>query len=88
MRRSTGIKISAVECMPGLTLAVTFEDGKRVLYNPAPYLNAGQSYDLFAVAPALFDQAKPDRSRTFVCWTESIGIPGDVIYRCGRPISE
>jgi hypothetical protein len=82
------IKIKAIEPLPELVLLVSFDDGRRVRFDPTEYLAGYAGYDVFSVAPGLFQCAKIDKSRTHVCWTESVFLPADVIYENGRIVED
>ena len=83
MRRSTGIKIKAVEPLPELVLSIVFDDGRRVLYNVADDL-ALPGYDALRDMHGLFDQVQLDQSRTVVYWTDDVDLPSDTLYEYGR----
>ena len=81
------VKIKAVEPLPDRVLSVLFDDGRNVLFNPTEHLlYAG--YDVFSVAPGLFEHAKIDKKRTRVYWTEFVFVPADVIYENGRIVEK
>ena len=80
------IKIKSVEPLPDRVLSVLFDDGRRVSFEPTPYLTI-DNYDVFSLAPGLFQCVKLDKSRKHVYWTESIFLPADLIYEQGRPDS-
>lgn len=82
------VKIKAIEPLPDRVLLVSFDDGRRVRFEPTEYLAGYAGYDVFSVAPGLFNQAKPDRARRCVCWTESVFLPADLIYAEGQIIEE
>ncbi len=65
-------KIKCIEPLADQTLSVLFDNGRRVLHKPAPYLADIAGYDVFRVAPSLFSGAKLDKSRKNVYWTESV----------------
>lgn len=87
MRRSTGIKIKAIEPLPDRVLLVSFDDGRRVRFEPTPYLII-DNYDVFSLASGLFEQAKIDKKRTSVYWTDFVFLPADVIYETGQIVEE
>ena len=81
-------RIKAVEPLPDRVLLVSFDDGRRVSFEPTSYLAGYARYDVFSVAPGLFQCAKIDKSRTVVYWTESVFLPADVIYEDGQIVGE
>lgn len=86
MKRS--VKIKVIEPLPDRVLSVQFDDGRRVLFEPAPFLADIAGYDVFRVAPKLFSSAKLDKGRMNVCWTEAVFVPAELIYAEGRIIEE
>ena len=86
MNRS--VKIKAVEPLPAQVLSVLFDDGRRVLFEPAPFLADIAGYDVFRVAPKLFSSAKLDKGRMNVYWTEAVFVPADVIYENGQIVED
>lgn len=87
MRRSTGSKIKAVEPLPDRVLLVSFDDGRKVLFEPTPYLTI-DDYDVFSIAPGLFQCAKIDKSRSAVYWTDFVFVPADLIYESGQIVED
>lgn len=80
-------KIKTIEPLPDRVLLVSFDDGRRVRFEPTEYLlYAG--YDVFSLAPNLFNSAKLDKGRKNVYWTESIFVPADLIYAEGQNVEE
>lgn len=52
-------RIKSVQPLPGLVLGIVFDDGRRVRFEPTEYLAGYAGYDVFSVAPGLFNQAGP-----------------------------
>ena len=80
-------RIKSVQPLPDRVLLVSFDDGRNVLFSPTEYLlYAG--YDVFSLAPSLFNSAKLDKGRKNVYWTESVFVPADLIYAEGQIVEE
>ena len=50
-------KIKSIEPLPDRVLLVSFDDGRRVRFEPTEYLAGYAGYDVFSVAPGLYNQA-------------------------------
>jgi len=80
-------KIRSVQPLPDRVLSVLFDDGRKVLFEPTEYLTI-DNYDVFSLASGLFEQAKIDKKRTCVYWTDFVFVPADVIYENGQIVEE
>lgn len=76
-------RIKAIAPMPDCLLSVSFDDGKRVIYDVKDDLEL-PGYRALAEIPGLFNQVRLDESRTCVYWNEDIDLPSDAIYEYGR----
>lgn len=76
-------RIRSVRPMPDYLLSVSFDDGKRVVYDVKDDMNL-PGYGLLREVYGLFEQVQLDTSRTCVFWNDEIDIPSDAIYECGR----
>ena len=68
-----------------MTLTVTFDDGRRVLYDVKEDLNL-PGYDALGANPGLFQNVQLDPSCTCVFWNDEIDLPSDAIYEYGKTI--
>ena len=76
--------IKSVKPMPDFMLSVSFDDGKRVLYDVKEDFNL-PGYSALRDAIGLFGQVQLDSSRPCVYWNEDIDLPSDTIYEYGKP---
>lgn len=72
--------------MPDYMLMVSFDDGKRVLYDVKEDFDLPE-YSSLKNVYGLFDQVQLDESRTCVFWTRDVDLPSDIIYEYGKPLS-
>ena len=79
-------RIKCLASLPGVMLSVSFDDGKRVLYDVKEDFNL-PGYSALRDVRGLFDQVQLDKSRTCVYWNEDIDLPSDTIYEYGKPVS-
>ena len=78
-------RISSIKALPDCILSVSFDDGRRVIYNVKTDLDL-PGYRLLVEVPGLFDQVQLDESRTCVYWNDEIDLPSDAIYEYGREV--
>ena len=77
-------RIKTLETLPNYTLALTFDDGRSVLYDMQDDIATLPSYDDLERIEGLFAQARLDESRTCVVWNENIDLPSDILYEYGK----
>ena len=80
-------RISSLTTLPNYLLSVTFDDGKRVLYDVKEDMNL-PGYDSLREIIGLFEQVRLDKSRTCVYWNDEIDLPSDAIYEYGKALCE
>ena len=80
-------RISSLTTLPNYLLSVTFDDGKRVLYDVKEDMNL-PGYDALREIIGLFEQVRLDKSRTCVYWNDEIDLPSDAIYEYGKALCE
>ena len=80
-------RISSLTTLPNYLLSVTFDDGKRVLYDVKEDMNL-PGYDSLREITGLFEQVRLDKSRTCVYWNDEIDLPSDAIYEYGKALCE
>ena len=80
-------RISSLTTLPDYLLSVTFDDGKRVLYDVKEDMNL-PGYDALREITGLFEQVRLDKSRTCVYWNDEIDLPSDAIYEYGKALCE
>jgi len=78
-------RIRALKPLPGYLLDVSFDDGKRVIYDVNEDMHL-PGYDLLRSVTGLFEQVQLDQSRTVIYWSEDIDLPSDAIYEYGREL--
>ena len=79
------LRISSLTTLPDYLLSVTFDDGKRVLYDVKEDMDL-PGYDALREITGLFEQVRLDKSRTCVYWNDEIDLPSDVIYEYGKDV--
>lgn len=79
-------RISRLEALPGLKLDVSFDDGRRVIYDVADDLSL-PGYSALRDVLGLFAQVQLDESRTCVFWNDYIELPSHALYEYGREIA-
>ena len=78
-------RISSLSPLSDFRLSVTFDDGRRVIYDVKEDLDL-PGYRLLRDVRGLFQQVQLDESRTCVFWNEEIDLPSDAIYEFGQPV--
>ncbi len=78
-------RIRGIEPLPDFLLSVSFDDGKRVVYDVKEDMNL-PGYDQLRNVCGLFQQVQLDASRTCVYWNDEIDLPSDAIYEYGKAI--
>lgn len=79
-------KIASIQPMPDYLLSVSFDDGRRVLYDVKEDMEL-PGYSALREVYGLFQQVRLDESRTCVFWNEDIDLPSHAIYEYGRVVS-
>lgn len=80
-------RISRLEALPGLKLDVSFDDGRRVIYDVADDLSL-PGYSALRDVLGLFAQVQLDESRTCVFWNEDIDLPSHALYEYGKAVDD
>lgn len=78
-------RIAKIKALPGLLLDVSFDDGKRVIYDVKTDLSL-PGYTALRDVFGLFPQVQLDESRTCVFWNDYIDLPSHAIYEYGQEI--
>jgi len=79
-------RIKEVKTLDNYILNVTFDDGKRVLYDVKEDIKTIPQFKDFTSIYKLFEQVRLDESRTVVYWNENLDLPSDTIYEYGKAI--
>ena len=77
-------RIRTVRPLPDFLLSVSFDDGKRVVYDVKEDMGL-PGYVALRNVGGLFEQVQLDPSLTCVYWNSEIDLPSDTIYEYGRP---
>lgn len=77
-------RIRTAQPLPDFLLSVSFDDGKRVVYDVKEDMGL-PGYIALRDVRGLFEQVQLDPSRTCVYWNSEIDLPSDAIYEYGRP---
>lgn len=78
-------RICSIQPLPDYVLSVSFDDGRKVLYDVKDDMSL-PGYSLLREVEGLFQQVQLDRSRTCVFWNDEIDLPSDAIYEYGVPV--
>jgi hypothetical protein len=78
--------IRSVQPADDYCLSVTFDDGKRVLYDVKGDIARLPFYGDLRSVPGLFGKVQIDKSRTCVYWNDMIDLPSDAIYAEGKEV--
>jgi len=78
-------RIKEVQPLPDFLLHVTFDDGKKVVYDVKEDMEQIESYRELRTVYGLFNQVQLDKSRTCIYWNENIDLPSDTVYEYGKP---
>ncbi len=78
-------RIHSIQPLPDFFLSVSFDDGKKVLYDVKDDMDL-PGYALLREVEGLFQQVQLDQSRTCVFWNDEIDLPSDAIYKFGKPM--
>jgi hypothetical protein len=78
-------RISCIRPLPNLLLDVSFDDGKRVIYDVKDDLSL-PGYTALRDVFGLFSQVQLDESRTCVFWNDYIDLPSHAIYEFGKAV--
>lgn len=78
-------RIKSLRPLPDYRLAVSFDDGKHVLYDVKDDLKL-PGYSALRDVHGLFQQVQLDPSRTCVYWNDEIDLPSDILYEYGAPV--
>jgi len=76
-------RIASIKPMPDYLLDVSFDDGRRVIYDVKEDMQL-PGYSALRDVYGLFQQVQLDESRTCVYWNEEIDIPSHALYEYGR----
>lgn len=73
-------RIKSIEPLEDYLLQVVFDDGKSGIYDVKDDINTIPQYKDLQIIPGIFGQARLDRSRTCIFWTDEIDLPSDTVY--------
>lgn len=76
-------RIATIQPLPEFQLDVSFDDGKRVIYDVKEDMNL-PGYSALREVQGLFHNFQLDASRTCVFWNDEIDLPSDIIYEYGH----
>ena len=77
-------KMNQVIALENYQLQVTFDDGRKVIYDVTEDINTLPNYNLLKDIPNFFQQFNLDPSRTCISWNDEIDLPSDTIYEYGK----
>lgn len=78
-------RINSITPLPDYCLSVSFDDGKRVIYDVKEDMHL-PGYQQLRDVTGLFQQVQLDKSRTCVYWNDEIDLPSDTIYEYGQRV--
>lgn len=80
------IRIKQFKPIENYCLDVTFDGGKRVIYDMKDDIETLPGYSELKKVWGLFPQARLDESRTCIYWNDEIDLPSDEIFEYGREV--
>ena len=78
-------RISSIKPLPDYCLSVSFDDGRKVIYDVKEDMHL-PGYEQLRDVVALFQQVQLDKSRTCVYWNDEIDLPSDILYEYGKSV--
>ena len=78
-------RISSIKPLPDYCLSVSFDDGRKVIYDVKEDMHL-PGYEQLRDVAGLFQQVQLDKSRTCVYWNDEIDLPSDILYEYGKSI--
>ena len=81
-------RIKQIEIQNDFLLLITFDDGKKKLYDVKDDIATIKVFKELKEEEGLWKQAKLDTSRTCVYWNENIDLPSDALYEYGKEVEE
>ena len=76
-------RIKSLKPIDDFCLDVTFDDGKKVIYDVKTDMDEIESYTVLRTIPGLFASVQLDESRTCIYWNDEIDLPSDAVYEYG-----
>ena len=81
-------RIKQIEIQNDFLLLITFDDGKKKLYDVKDDIATIKVFKELKEEEGLWKQAKLDTSRTCVYWNDNIDLPSDTLYEYGKEVEE
>lgn len=78
-------RISSIKPLPDYCLSVSFDDGRKVIYDVKEDMHL-PGYEQLRDVAGLFQQVQLDKSRTCVYWNDEIDLPSDILYEYGKSV--
>lgn len=78
-------RISSIKPLPDYCLSVSFDDGRKVIYDVKEDMHL-PGYEQLRDVAGLFQQVQIDKSRTCVYWNDEIDLPSDILYEYGKSV--
>ena len=78
-------RIRNIKPLPDYLLDVSFDDGRRVIYDVKEDMEL-PGYAALRDVRGLFPQVQLDESRTCVYWNDYIDLPSHAIYEYGKEV--
>ena len=75
-------RIKELHTLPDYKLSISFDDGRRVVYDVKEDMDL-PGYDALRSVAGLFELVQVDQSRTCIYWNDDIDLPSDIIYEYG-----
>lgn len=80
-------RIRSITPLPDYRLDVSFDDGRRVIYDVKEDMSL-PGYSALREIAGLFRQVQLDESRTCVFWNDYIDLPSHAIYEYGAVMGD
>ena len=78
-------RIRSIKPLPDYCLSVSFDDGRKVIYDVKEDVHL-PGYEQLRDVAGLFQQVQLDKSRTCVYWNDEIDLPSDILYEYGKSV--
>lgn len=79
-------RIKQIEIQNDFLLLITFDDGKKKLYDVKDDIATIKVFKKLREEKGLWEQVKLDTSRTCVYWNDNIDLPSDTLYEYGKDV--
>ena len=80
-------RIFKIHVLPEFRLLVSFDDGRKVIYDVAEDIEQLEDFRILKTEKGLFENFVLDESRTCISWSERVDLPSDTILEYGNAVA-